>query len=104
MPRRAPGTRPPRCAPARRVPRPAAPALAERLLRRRGLQARAGLVEAAQAGQDLVGQRQVVAAEGGGEVEDRDAAFGRLGVADAAPDHRVEDLRPEALLERLPRL
>ena len=47
---------------------------------------------------------QVVGAEVGGVVEDRDPPLSRLGVADRAADHRLEDLLAEALLELLQRL
>ncbi len=49
--------------------------------------------------EQLVGEGQVVRAQVGRVVEDRHAALGRLGVAHAAPDHRVEHLLAEALLQ-----
>ena len=45
-----------------------------------------------QALEELVGQRQVVGAEVGAVVEDRDAALGRLSVGDRRADRGLEDL------------
>ena len=51
--------------------------------------------------QHLVGEGEVVRAEVGAVVEDRDALLGRLGVGDRGADHGLEDLLAVVLLELL---
>src|SRR3954466_385998 len=52
-----------------------------------------------QAREHLVGELQVVLAEVGAVVEDRDGALGRLGVGDRRADRRIEQALAEVLLE-----
>src|SRR5687767_6957675 len=68
-----------------------------------GLEAAPGVLEP-EAGEELVGERDVVLAEVGPVVEDRDAALGGLGVGDRLADRGLEDLVRELLAERLIRI
>ena len=62
------------------------------------------LLERRHAREDLVGEREVVGAEVGTVVEDRDCSLGRLGVRDRRAHDGVEDLLAEAFTQRRERL